>query len=69
MPSLKKRVGQLEGHDHCSELGPLRLLLQFGGISEADAFARHEAEYGPIGECEYMVVRGVTPGSGTAYCP
>ena len=59
---LAKRVDSLERDTGNLATRPLKLVFQFGGISKAEAYERHEAEHGPIGDADVMVVRGVRPG-------
>ena len=59
---LAKRVDSLERFSGNGPTGPLKLVFQFGGISKAEAYERHEAEHGPIGDADVMVVRGIRPG-------
>ena len=59
---LANRVGALERFSGNGPTGPLKLVFQFGGISKVEAYERHEAEHGPIGDAQVIVVRGVRPG-------
>lgn len=62
MPALTRRVGALEKLAGSGTNSPWRVVLQFGGISEAEADQRHEAQFGPIDASNVMLVRGVNPG-------
>ena len=58
---LAKRVDSLERYTGNLPTRPLKLVFQFGGISEAEAYQRHEAKHGMIGDADVLVVRGVHP--------
>lgn len=60
---LRPRVDALERFSGSAPIRLLRLVFQFGGMSRAEAFERHESQNGSIGDDDdVMVVRGVRPG-------